>query len=55
MAAVKIDLMKLPGPWADGYVLERQYTLTSEFRGTTRLGIRSSTQNAPSWANWSSG
>jgi hypothetical protein len=38
MAAVKIDPMKLPGPWADGYVLEWQHTLTSDFLGTTRLG-----------------
>jgi hypothetical protein len=29
MAAVKIDPMKLPGPWADGFVLEQQHTLTN--------------------------
>jgi hypothetical protein len=33
MAAVKIDPMKLPGPWADGFVVERHHTLTSEFPG----------------------
>ena len=33
MAAVKIDPMELPGPWADGYVLEQQHTLTGEFLG----------------------
>lgn len=38
MAAVKIDPMKLPGPWADGYVLERQHTLTSEFLGHDSFG-----------------
>ena len=38
MAAVKIDPMKLPGPWADGYVLERQHTLTSDFLGHDSFG-----------------
>ena len=38
MAAVKIDPMKLPGPWADGYVLERQHTLASEFLGHDSFG-----------------
>ena len=38
MAAVTIDPMKLPGPWADGYVLERQHTLTSEFVGHDSFG-----------------
>ena len=38
MAAVKIYPMKLPGPWADGYVLERQHTLTSEFLGHDSFG-----------------
>jgi hypothetical protein len=38
MVAVKIDPMKLPGPWADGYVLERQHTLASEFLGHDSLG-----------------
>jgi predicted amidophosphoribosyltransferase len=38
MAAVKIDPIKLPGPWADGYVFERQHTLTSEFLGHDSFG-----------------
>jgi hypothetical protein len=38
MAALKIDPMKLPGPWADGYVLERQHPLTSEFLGHDSFG-----------------
>jgi len=38
MSAVKIDPMKLPGPWADGYVLERQHTLSSEFLGHDSFG-----------------
>ena len=38
MVAVTIDPMKLPGPWADGYALERQHTLTSEFLGHDSLG-----------------
>src|SRR2546428_5645896 len=38
MSAVKIDPMKLLGPWADGYVLERQHTLTSEFLGHDSFG-----------------
>lgn len=33
MATVKIDPLKLTGPWADGHVLERQHTLNSEFLG----------------------
>lgn len=33
MAATKIDPLRLPGPWADGYVLERQHTLSSDFLG----------------------
>lgn len=33
MAAVKIDPLKLTGPWADGHVLERQHTISSEFIG----------------------
>jgi hypothetical protein len=31
--APKIDPRKLRGPWAAGYVLERQHTLRSEFLG----------------------
>lgn len=38
MAAVKIDPMKLAGPWSDGYVLERQHTLTSDFLGHDSFG-----------------
>ena len=38
MSAVKIDPMKLPEPWADGYVLERQHTLTAEFPGHDSFG-----------------
>jgi predicted amidophosphoribosyltransferase len=38
ISAVKIDPMKLPGPWTDGYVLERQHTLTSEFLGHDSFG-----------------
>lgn len=33
MAAVKIDPLKLTGPWAAGHVLERQHTISSEFIG----------------------
>jgi competence protein ComFC len=38
MSAVNIDSMKLPGPWTDGYVLERQHTLSSEFLGHDSFG-----------------
>lgn len=38
MAPVKIDPMKLPGPWTDGYVLERQHTLRSDFLGYDSYG-----------------
>ncbi len=38
MAPVKIDPLKLPGPWADGYVLERQHTLSSDFVGHDSFG-----------------
>jgi len=38
MAAVKIDPMKLHGPWTDGYVLERQHTVSSEFLGHDSFG-----------------
>ncbi len=38
MPAVKIDPMKLPGPWTDGYVLERRHTLSSEFSEYDSLG-----------------
>jgi len=33
VAAVKIDPLKLAGPWAEGHVLERQHTISSEFIG----------------------
>ena len=33
MATIKIDPLKLPGLWANGYVLERQHTLSSDFLG----------------------
>ncbi len=36
--SVKIDPLKLPGPWEDGFVLERQHTLSSEFLGYDGLG-----------------
>ena len=35
---VKIDPMKLAGPSADGYVLERQHTLSSEFLAHDSFG-----------------
>jgi competence protein ComFC len=38
MSAVKIASMRLAGPWADGYVLERQHTLSSEFLGHDSFG-----------------
>lgn len=38
MAPVKTDPMKLTGPWADGYVLERQHTLSSDFLGYDSYG-----------------
>jgi predicted amidophosphoribosyltransferase len=38
MATVKIDPMKLPGPWREGYVLERQHTVSSEFLGHDSFG-----------------
>lgn len=38
MAPVKIDPMKLQGPWTDGYVLERQHTLSSDFLGYDSYG-----------------
>ncbi len=38
MVAANIDPLKLEGPWADGYVLERQHTLSSEFLGHDSFG-----------------
>lgn len=38
MAAVKIDPQKLVGPWIDGWVIERQHTLSSEFLGHDSFG-----------------
>jgi len=39
MAGVKIDPLKLAGPWTEGYVLERQHTISSTFLGTDSRGI----------------
>lgn len=39
MAGVKIDPLKLPEPWSEGYVLERQHTVSSTFLGTDSSGI----------------
>ena len=33
MSAVKTDPLQLSGPWADGYVLEQNHTLSSVFLG----------------------
>lgn len=38
VARAKIDPVKLPGPWADGYVLERQHMVSSEFLGHDSFG-----------------
>ena len=38
MSAVKIDPVKLLGPWVEGYVLERQHTVSSEFLGHDSFG-----------------
>ena len=38
MPVVKIDPMRLPGPWAEGYVLERRHTLSSGFLGYDSFG-----------------
>ncbi len=38
MPPVKIDPMKLPGPWADGYVLEPKHTLNCEVLGHDWIG-----------------
>ncbi|HWB30478.1 MAG TPA: hypothetical protein VG736_08260 [Vicinamibacterales bacterium] len=38
MAVVKSDPRRLRGPWAAGYVLERQHTLNSEFLGHDSYG-----------------
>ena len=38
MAPVKIDPMKLPGPWAEGWVLERHHTLSAAFLGHDSFG-----------------
>jgi competence protein ComFC len=35
---VKTDPMRLPGPWSDGYVLERQHTVSSDFLGYDSYG-----------------
>jgi len=33
VATIRIGPLELPGPWAEGYVLERQHRLSSEFLG----------------------
>lgn len=38
MAILKIDPIKVAGPWSDGYVLERRHTLSSEFLGHDSWG-----------------
>lgn len=38
MPPVRIDPMSLPGPWTEGYVLERQHTLSSDFLGHDSFG-----------------
>jgi predicted amidophosphoribosyltransferase len=38
MAVVKSNPMKLPGPWTEGYVVERQHTLNSAFLGHDSFG-----------------
>ncbi len=38
MASVKIDPLRLAGPWKEGYVLERQHTISSEFLGHDSYG-----------------
>ena len=38
MSVVRTDPLKLAGPWTDGYVLERQHTLSSEFLGHDSYG-----------------
>jgi len=38
MPAVNCDPMKLSGPWTDGFVLERQHTLSSDFIGHDSFG-----------------
>lgn len=35
---VKIDPLKIPGPWAAGFVLERRHTISSEFLGYDGAG-----------------
>jgi len=38
VSALKIDPLHLSGPWADGYVLERNHTLSSDFLGYNSFG-----------------
>jgi predicted amidophosphoribosyltransferase len=38
VSIVKSDPIRLVGPWADGYVLERQHTLSSDFLGHDSYG-----------------
>ncbi len=38
MTIVKINPMKLPGPWTEGYVVERHHTVSSDFLGHDSFG-----------------
>jgi predicted amidophosphoribosyltransferase len=38
MPVVKTDPARLLGPWVEGYVLERQHTLSATFLGTDSFG-----------------
>lgn len=38
VGTVKIDPMKLSGPWAEAWVLERQHTLSADFLGHDSFG-----------------
>ena len=38
MAIVKIDPRRLPGPWVEGFVLERRHTVSAEFLGHDSYG-----------------
>jgi competence protein ComFC len=39
MGVVKTDPARLPGPWKEGYVLERQHTIKCDFLGHDSFGI----------------
>ena len=38
MASVKIDPLKLAGPWVEGWAIERQHTLSADFLGHDSYG-----------------